>query len=75
MSTGFSLLADHPNLEEQHIEVETITLDALVDRYLPRTIIDILQNGCWRAPSSKSFWVGTRGDSRQLPEFPDLRNT
>ena len=41
MSTGFSLLAGHPNLEERRMEVETLTLDILTDRYFPGMTIDI----------------------------------
>ena len=40
-STGFSLLGDHPNLEAGSIEVEAITFDMLVDRYVPDTTIDL----------------------------------
>lgn len=40
-STGFSLLPDHPDTENGVIEVETATLDALLDQHLPQTVIDI----------------------------------
>ena len=41
LSTGNSLLPGTENLDDGSIEVETITLDLLVDRYFPRTNIDI----------------------------------
>jgi FkbM family methyltransferase len=41
LSTGSSLLPNHGGLGDGSIEVETITLDLLVERYFPRTIIDI----------------------------------
>jgi FkbM family methyltransferase len=40
-STGFSLLPNHPNLDGGAMEVETMTLDMLVDHYLPEATIDI----------------------------------
>ncbi len=41
LSTGFSLLPDHPNLGDGLIEVEVATLDMLVDRYFPESTVDI----------------------------------
>ena len=40
-STGFSLLADHPNLDGGLMEVETTTLDTLIHRYFPHAIVDV----------------------------------